>query len=146
MAAIDRDDEVGKKAFALIRARLAEYPDLTIVETDTEIEVKGDSNGFDVSIRDDLWQATIQAESWHNHFEDPNEAADCFMWLLTPNYRVRTRYRRNSISSVDVQRRESSGEWIGISSFAPLIQWPFGSVREEFKSNSLILREPPAAS
>ena len=46
-------------------------------------------NGFDVLLIEGERENTVYCEGWHDHFESTKETVGCFLWSLTPRYRLR---------------------------------------------------------
>ena|ERR1044071_67660 len=88
-----------------IKEALAEHPQITLNEADQSISVEAkDESGYDVRLQDDGQVATIYAGPYHEHFEDPDSAAACFIWMLTPAYRVVEVRKGKHIVGADLER------------------------------------------
>jgi len=44
--------------------------------------------GFEITIYNVGEDAMVSSERWHTHYDDPQQAAFCLWWLLTPYYRI----------------------------------------------------------
>lgn len=87
-------DTVGSEASALVETHLEKHPSLTVSRSAGRVKVQAPpGDGFDVELVDDGAEATIYAGGWHDHFNDPDEAAATFMWLLTATTRIVLRFR-----------------------------------------------------
>lgn len=118
------DPELLEAAAAALRDHLAEYPHVQLVQTEDEISVEGSPNGFDVSLTADDGELTLAAGGWHDHYEVPSEAADMFMWLLSPRARiVATAYGETEYSwTFEI---EDEGAWTTVTTMAIALPRPF---------------------
>ncbi len=82
---------VGKRTIdAIEQALLAEGPTGPHFDRNEESIWITNQPGQHVDIRAD-WdgrEIIVSAGQWHEHFDDGENAASCFMWLLTPYYRT----------------------------------------------------------
>jgi len=63
---------------------------------------------------DDGNVATIWAAGWHTHIDEVDQAVACFMWLLTPFYRVVEEWGETSLIRAWTERYDEHGwEQIG---------------------------------
>jgi hypothetical protein len=82
---------------AELREKLARHPELRFVETPTSIEVAAPSErGFAVSLQTSPSSYTVQFEGWHEHFESPEEALNCFAFAFSGQCRLSITYRGKS--------------------------------------------------
>jgi hypothetical protein len=107
--------------------------------------VAASEGGFDVSISEREGEQMVSGGLWHEHFQDPKAAADCFLWLLTPAMRIVEKRRRGSVVSARLERFES-GCWVNYGSTTLLLQIPFLSTQEVVMQNRHILRDPPKSA
>jgi hypothetical protein len=99
-------------------------------------------DGFAVTVFDEGAEAMVAAEGWHAHYDDPEQAAFCAMWLLTPFYRVVHELRLGILAAVWIERYETSG-WVGMEAVYYLNpqhpnEWRHGSWRRRYTQQSVL--------
>lgn len=74
---------------------LDRFPDADIkVEKREDAVIVTPKNGFVVSLYAESEEDTmVAAERWHAHYDDPQQAAFCAYWLLTPYYRIAQEFK-----------------------------------------------------
>jgi len=70
---------------------------------------------FEVRARYEDGEMMVCAGDWHGHFDDGQEAFQCFMWLLTPYYRL-VEVHVEDAKLCDRIERYDSGGWIDLGS------------------------------
>lgn len=91
-----------------------DYQPFTVQRSESHITVKPVEKGtFEVSIYDDGDSAMVTADRWHGHHTNPEQAAFCAMWLLTPYYRVVSEFIGGVMAAVWIERYVESG-WEGM--------------------------------
>jgi hypothetical protein len=68
-----------------------------------------------VAIYDEGPTAQVSFGLWHGHFEDPAQAKACFMWSLTPFYRL-VQYELDGVAIVAGIERWEAGGWASVDS------------------------------
>lgn len=132
---------VGQDALQRLDAFLADHPHLTVVREDGSLTVRGkEAGGFDVHMLDDGRVATIFAGGWHEHYNDAEQAAATFMWLLTPKTKIVLSFRGRSQIGWKLQWDED-GKWMTGGRGTILLPFLFwGPKREETFQNRLLDR------
>ncbi|HEY0866015.1 MAG TPA: hypothetical protein VGE01_01480 [Fimbriimonas sp.] len=105
----------GAQAIQATLELLSHFPDapLQIHQRPGMIEVvPTGEGGFSISVYDEGDDAMIAAERWHTHYEEPDQAAWCVFWLLTPFYRVVHEFKGGVLVAVWIERYEATG-WEG---------------------------------
>lgn len=64
---------------------------------------------FPITLYDQTEDAMISAERWHTHYEEPEQAAFCAMWLLTPFFRIVHELKGGVLVAAWVERYEATG-------------------------------------
>jgi hypothetical protein len=64
---------------------------------------------FAVTLFDQGDQCMITADRWHAHYDDPEQAAWCVFWLLTPYYRIVQEIKGGSLVAAWIERCEADG-------------------------------------
>ena len=73
-----------------IRSKLKKYSNLkTEVGDDYAIVYPADETGFEVRLDSGKGEYTVSYRGWHEHFEDPNEALNCFGFGLSEDCRLK---------------------------------------------------------
>jgi hypothetical protein len=92
------------EALARLKEHLALYPQVVLIEKEDAVSVEqADESGYTVEMANDGHLVTINAGPYHDHFDDPEEAAASFMWMLTPLYQVVAHYRNGKIQGALLQ-------------------------------------------
>lgn len=96
-----------------VRDRLANTDDVDVDWSDGTMEI--DAPAFTVRMTEESGDLIVWAgEHWHEHFDEPEAAANCVCWLLTPFYRVVEDYRDDVILEAFIERF-LNGEWQSMS-------------------------------
>ncbi len=66
-------------------------------------------SSFPVSLFDEGPECMVAAQRWHAHIDDPQQAAFCAFWLLTPFYRVVQELKGGVLVAAWVERYEGFG-------------------------------------
>jgi hypothetical protein len=92
-----------------IRDRLEHTEGIELHRDDRALEIAAPA--FKVWMTDEESELIVWAgEHWHEHFEDPEAAANCLCWLLTPFYRLVEDYEDDTILEAFIERFWQ-GEW-----------------------------------
>ncbi len=67
------------------------------------------NQGFEATLYDQGDELMISAERWHTHFDDPEEAAWCMRWLMTPLTRIVHELKGGILAAVWVERYSEDG-------------------------------------
>lgn len=88
-----------------IKQALAKHPHVVFKEDEHSITVEAqDDAGYSVTLQDDGDQVTLWADPYHEHFDEAESAFSCFMWMLTPAYRVVEFRRGKHTIGADLER------------------------------------------
>ena len=80
-------------------------------------------NTFSVLVADDDGQALVQACSWHEHFDDADQAGGCVMGLFCPYYRIVEQLDGGQVVWSHIERYQAEG-WVQIGAgVGPLEPW-----------------------
>lgn len=136
-------DGVGTAAIRRLSEELDKHPHLKVQRLEHSIAVLNAEPGvFDVELRDDGREATLYAGGWHAHYDDPKEAAETFMWLLTPETRIVLTKRGEVVIRWNIEWFEE-GKWVSGSHGGILVPMPFWwPKRTDILQNHLVL--PPS--
>lgn len=132
-----------ESAVQRIKTVLADHPSVVVEQTVDGLRIPGSKGGFDVAISEGVAEQTVSAGLWHEHFENSADAADCFLWLLTPCVRIVESRRNGSAVTARMERNESGG-WVEYSRTGVLFKNPFARTEEVVLQNTHIQREPPS--
>lgn len=92
-----------------IRERLANTQGIDLVLTEDGLEIAAPA--YRVWMSEDDGEILVWAgEHYHEHFRDPELAANCLCWFLTPFYRLVEDYRGEQLLQAFVERFYN-GEW-----------------------------------
>ena len=129
----------GRDALHRLDEFLAEHAQIEVHREAGSTTVRGTpETGFDVTMVDWGREAMIEGGGWHGHFDDPEEAASTFMWLLTPSTRIVLTFRGAQHVGWRLEWEEE-GKWVRGergASLAALFLW--GKRREETLQNDLL--------
>lgn len=111
------------------------HADLRYTEANGTIVVHAPTpNGFDVSISEDL---IVGYDGWHERFETPEKALECFAFGFSGRCRVKVTYRGKSAYRWTLESLED-GQWVEDSTTGMLF-FPFWrSERVEYRQNGLL--------
>jgi hypothetical protein len=68
-------------------------------------------NGFGIHIEIESDETTVSFEMWHEHFTDPNEAIECFVFGLNSPCRLKNIMYGATCSSCTLETLQN-GEWV----------------------------------
>ena len=92
-----------------IKAKLAKYPQLRYTETGTSIEVQPeDETGFTVGL-DVTSGLVVSYAGWHEEFESPEAALNCFAFGLSSDCRLRVEYQGSTPTRWVVEFKQAGG-------------------------------------
>jgi len=97
----------GKAAIDLASSFLAQF-DMPFERSETSILVRPEG-GFEITIYNVAEDAMVSAERWHTHYDDPEQAAFCMWWLLTPYYRIVHELKGGVLVAAWLERYEEEG-------------------------------------
>src|SRR5688500_11109615 len=73
-----------------IKERLQKHPSVQYHADGDSIEVPAsDANGFTVTLHVSGHEYIVAFDGWHEHFEEEAEAANCFIWGLSDECRLK---------------------------------------------------------
>lgn len=104
--------EIGSKAIGIAGKFLSRFADagISVQQTETSIQVKPEGDhGFEITIYNVAEDAMVSAERWHTHYDDPEQAAFCLWWLLTPYYRIVHELKGGVLVAAWLERYEETG-------------------------------------
>lgn len=118
-----------------ILERLTKYPELDFEVTPSNVTIIPENkNGFEVSFQIDRDRYQVNLGGWHDHFDDAEEALDCFSFGLSSKCRLKITSRGNFPCVWTVQSLEN-GEWVDDSSTG-LLFFPFWKAKTvSYKQN-----------
>ncbi len=119
-----------------VRERLrTKHPDLRFTDANGTIVVHAPApGGFDVSISADL---VVGFDGWHEHFDTPERALDCFAFGFSDRCRLKVTYRGSFACRWTLESIED-GQWVEDSTTG-LLFFPFWRApRVEYRQNALL--------
>ena len=109
---------------AEIETRLHSHPEIEFEKTPTSIEVAPRSDtGFPVALLLESNGFLVHYAGWHEHFELPRDALNCFSYGLFGECRLRVTYRGSTAHRWTLEHRRG-GRWIEESTTRRLL-FPF---------------------
>jgi hypothetical protein len=109
---------------AEIKNRLRRYPHLRFSETSRSIEVlPPEQSGFPVALFVERNGYTVHFSGWHENFESPRDALNCFSYGLSGDCRLRVTYR-GSMAHRWILEEHRNGRWVAESTTG-LFFFPF---------------------
>jgi hypothetical protein len=112
-----------------IKTRLKRYPDLKSESDSSSITVMPASDGgFSVSLAVGGNGYIVSFNGWHENFEDPEVALECFAFGLSSECRLKE-YRRGGFAYRWAVESKENGEWIEDSETG-LLLFPFWRKRK----------------
>lgn len=100
---------------AEIRERFERYPEADVEEAGEWIRyVPSLKTGFSVEFHLDVDRYVVAYEGWHEHFQDAEEALDCFAFGLSDSCRLKTMLRGGSEHKWTVETLQD-GAWVSHS-------------------------------
>ena len=135
-----------RSAIEEIKTRLSKYPEVKVETKGNWISVMPpDADGFCVSLLQDGEQCTVNFESWHEEFDDMNQALESFAFGLSEYCRLKVESRGDFDYIWTVQECDDTGEWFDCARFGlsttGLLVFPFWKrKRVRYLHNHLIRR------
>lgn len=129
--------------------KLQKYPDVKYEVSKTGLTIPAyQSSEFEfsvgLSVREDMY--TVSFEGWHEHFNDPEEALNCFAFGLSEECRLKV-LRRGKIDYKWVVQSRKDDSWCDDSEcgllFFPFLPFWDGK-RERHLQNHLIKKVAPS--
>jgi hypothetical protein len=126
-----------------IRTKLRSYPNVKYESTDSSITVSPSSDaGFNVTLEISPGNYTVYFNGWHENFNDPSEALDCFAFGLSDECRLKE-YRRGAFAYRWTVESKQNGEWVADTKTG-LFLFPFWKRAEVvYLQNDLVSRDKP---
>ena len=97
----------GRAAIELATKFLQQF-DVPFEVSETSFVVKPEG-GFEITIYNVGEDAMVSAERWHTHYDEPEQAAFCLWWLLTPYYRIVHELKGGVLVAAWLERYEENG-------------------------------------
>jgi hypothetical protein len=121
-----------------IKERLRKYPHVRYEVGASSISVLPTSNdGFTVGLEVSQNQITVFFNGWHEHFQEQDEALDCFAFGLSDECRLKECRRGNFAYRWTVESKQD-GKWVADSETG-LFLFPFWKSKEvRYLQNNLI--------
>ncbi len=134
---MDRSDPIAE-----ILQRIKKYPDAEVTQQPGCVTVhRKDHTGFDVTLHDEGDGFTVYYDGWHEHFDDAEEALNCFAFGLSDQCRLRVSQRMGYAHKWTVQYVED-GVWVDDSTTGMLL-FPFWARPVVvFRQNTLLKGNP----
>ncbi|MEM9542361.1 MAG: hypothetical protein AAGA60_23065 [Cyanobacteria bacterium P01_E01_bin.42] len=99
-------------AIQFMRERLSKYPDISFEVTENSICVAPtNENGFSISMYVDRDEYEVYFEGWHENFQKPEQALECFAFGLSNSCRLKVIRRGNTPCQWTLESLEN-GTWI----------------------------------
>lgn len=134
------DDQAGKRVVEAVEAMLAKYPEVVVSREERGLTLKGSPGGFDIKVTDDGHEGTVWTEMWHDHLDDPEQAAHLVVWLLSPRAQVTEKCRGGKVMLTSLHLKGSDGAW-NLYSHVGRLTLAFGQKTTRVISNSVIAPE-----
>lgn len=102
----------GSDALDATFALLSRYPESLLKVERRAGSVVATPTGEDtypVTIYDQGEEAMVAADRWHAHYDEPQQAAFCALWLLTPFYRIVRELKGGVLVAAWLERYEATG-------------------------------------
>jgi hypothetical protein len=94
-----------------VEATLERYPTIRYERSPESVEVHATTpDGFDVSITAADSSTIVHYDGWHEHFDTPDEALNCFMSGLTEGVRLRV-FSRGTYDYKWIAELRHGGQW-----------------------------------
>jgi hypothetical protein len=101
---------IGAEAINIASSLLAQFPnDVRIERGENSVLARPEGGAFEITIYNVGEDAMVSAERWHMHYEDPEQAASCLWWLLTPYYRIVHELKGGVLVAAWLERYEEAG-------------------------------------
>ena len=82
------------KTLVELKQRLEGHPDIRFDASDKQLTIyAADENGFDISVIEDNFEATVYFGGWHQHFDTTEEAIQCVGFGLSDECRIKVHRR-----------------------------------------------------
>ena len=121
-----------------IKARLQNYPHAQFESDDNSISVLPiESDGFTVRLVVNHDSYTVFFNGWHEDFQNPEEALNCFAFGLSSYCRLKEYLRGNIAWKWTVESQEN-GEWIEDSTTGLLLSPFWMKKKTRYLQNTLI--------
>lgn len=133
-------------AIEQIKEKLRRYPHVTYEVGESSIAVSPTSNhGFTVSLEIAGTEHIVFFNGWHENFQQPDEALDCFAFGLSNECRLKE-CRRGSFAYRWSVESKQDGQWV-TDSETGLLLFPFWKPKEvHYLQNELIGSSDGSAS
>ena len=118
--------------------KLQKYPEVKYTNTDDLITVDPkDDKGFSVSLGVGPREFIVSSDFWHEHFDQEDEALDCFSFMLSDACRLKIEYKGEKPKSWTIESFQN-GRWTADSTTG-LFNFKFWQpTRVEYFQNGLI--------
>lgn len=122
-----------------IRSRLKKYPDLQVRDDGERIEVfPATESGFPVSFYHHGAEYTVGYAGWHDTFDDPTKALNCFAFGLSEDCRLKVTHR-GRFEYRWVVEHFNDGIWQQVDEVGLLVPVPFWRKKEiKYLRNNVI--------
>lgn len=122
-----------------IKAKLENYPQVRYEADSNNIHVFPTTNeGFTVWLNiDDRGVYTVNFDGWHEHFDNEEEALNCFAFGLSNKCRLKVQLRGNFPHKWTVEYKQGEG-WVEDSTHALLVSPFWKPERIVYLTNDLI--------
>jgi hypothetical protein len=112
-------------AVSIIEEKCKKHPDIRYEKKNGSITVLPEtSQGFPVSYDYDGGRHTISYLSWHEEFDNQDEALNCFVFGLSSECRLQVFSKNNFQYRWIVEAKDKDGHWKAVSSTG-LLFFPF---------------------
>mgnify|MGYP001200803136 CR=1 FL=1 len=105
-------ETVGEITLRALSQALSGQTGLTLETRDASIVIKPVDGAFSITVFDQGEEVMLAADRWHTHYDDPNDAVYCTLWLLTPYYRLVHELKGGVLVAAWIERYEPDG-WQG---------------------------------
>jgi hypothetical protein len=114
-----------KESIQELKEKLAKYPTANCQIEADRIEVPPSSDdGFAVSLYDCGNETIVSYGGWHQHFQDVEEAQNCFAFGLSTRCRLAVHHRGGFEYKWTIQTKDKNGAWNNCDASA-LLFFPF---------------------
>ena len=119
-----------------IRERIKKYPGAKLEEEPHGLSVTPEG-GFTVWIASNEEYYSVGFEGWHENFNTPEEALECFAWGLSDECRLKI-YSKGSKPHKWITQSKQDGKWVDISTTGLIFFAFWQKSNVSYKQNSLI--------
>ncbi|MCC6403379.1 MAG: hypothetical protein IT207_05160 [Fimbriimonadaceae bacterium] len=130
----------GKRVLEAVEAMVAKYPQVVVSRNERGLTLTGSPGGFDIKVTDDGHEGTVWTGIWHDHLDDPEQAAHLVAWLLSPRARVTEKCRAGKVTFTSLHLMGNDGTW-NLYSHVGRLTLAFGQKTTRVTSNSVIAPE-----